>query len=73
MGIGSLTKEVWQLEHVDNVLFSGSHDHTIRRWDLRTFQNNQTLAEHRGYIHSLKLSDRGLYSGCADRTIKLWA
>jgi WD40 repeat protein len=29
-----INKEVWQLEYCDNVIFSGSHDHTIKRWGI---------------------------------------
>ncbi|KAJ3227760.1 hypothetical protein HK099_000433 [Clydaea vesicula] len=39
--------EVWQVESSDGVLFSGSFDHTIKRWDLRNFKCFDTLHGHR--------------------------
>jgi WD40 repeat protein len=39
--------EIWQVHYVDGVLFSGSHDHTIKRWDPRTFQDTCTLKGHK--------------------------
>jgi WD40 repeat protein len=72
--------EVWRLEYNFYNLFSGSHDHTIKRWgkfylnvDVRNFQNISTLTGHRGYIHALTWSKFALVSGCADRTIKIWS
>ncbi|KAJ1568672.1 hypothetical protein HK096_005739, partial [Nowakowskiella sp. JEL0078] len=48
--------EVWQVEYCSRgVLFSGSFDHTIKRWDIRNFQNTATLTGHKGFVHSLTI------------------
>ncbi|KAH6561392.1 hypothetical protein BASA62_009828 [Batrachochytrium salamandrivorans] len=39
--------EVWQLKYVSDVLFSGSHDHTVKRWDIRTFRSTADLIGHK--------------------------
>lgn len=61
-------------------LWSGSFDHTLRRWDLRMLQCSGVWREHAGYIHSILAlpdpipSSQGylLATACADRTVKLW-
>ncbi|KAI9190347.1 E3 ubiquitin-protein ligase traf7 [Blastocladiella emersonii ATCC 22665] len=65
--------EVWRLQVVDGVLFSGSFDHSIKRWDTRTFEATATLKGHRGFVHALAAGHGSLISGCADRTIKIWS
>ncbi|KAL1918510.1 uncharacterized protein VTP21DRAFT_3170 [Calcarisporiella thermophila] len=66
--------EVWQLVCVpgEYKLFSGSFDHTIRRWDTRMLRCDLILKGHKGYVHAVTLGDDFLISGCADRTIKIW-
>ncbi|PRP81779.1 hypothetical protein PROFUN_10649 [Planoprotostelium fungivorum] len=64
--------EVWQLLISDNYLFSGSFDHTIKVWDLDTFQCVKTLNGHKGYVHALSLSKKTLFSGSGDKTTKIW-
>ncbi|KXS19187.1 WD40 repeat-like protein [Gonapodya prolifera JEL478] len=64
--------EVWQLQYSMGVLFSGSFDHTIKRWDPRMFQCTHTLRGHKGFVHALALGNDNLISGCADRTVKIW-
>ncbi|EFA76777.1 hypothetical protein PPL_09528 [Heterostelium album PN500] len=63
--------EVWQLNMCGGYLFSGSFDHTIKTWDLRTFQNQRTITGHRSYIHALTSSSFHLFSGSADKFIKV--
>lgn len=55
-------------------LASGSHDQTIRLWDLETGQCLHVLEEHRGWVRSVVCSSDSqiLFSGSNDRTIKLW-
>jgi len=66
--------EVWQLRITDNqLLFSGSFDHTIKVWDLESFKCIKTLTGHKGYIHSLVTGKKyHLLSGSGDKTIKIW-
>eukprot|EP01135_Chromosphaera_perkinsii_P007596 Nk52_evm52s914 gene=Nk52_evmTU52s914 len=66
--------EVWQLLFTGNsTLFSGSFDHTIRRWDTRTLSSTGTLYGHKGYVHAMAEGRNNLLTGCGDKTIKLWA
>jgi WD40 repeat protein len=51
-------------------LFSGSFDHTVRRWDTRMWQCDLVLRGHKGYVHAMTLGDGCLVTGCADKTIK---
>ncbi|KAI8049268.1 WD40-repeat-containing domain protein [Syncephalis plumigaleata] len=53
-------------------LFSGSFDHTIRRWDTRMWSCDLVLRGHKGYVHAMTLGDGCLISGCADKTVKMW-
>jgi E3 ubiquitin-protein ligase TRAF7 len=48
MNFATISSLVWQLECDDHVLLSGSFDHTIKRWDIRQFQNSATLRGHHG-------------------------
>ncbi len=55
-------------------LYSGSHDRTIRVWDLATGKETLTLRGHDGGIVALALSGDGkrLASGGYDSAIKVW-
>jgi uncharacterized protein YjiK len=55
-------------------LASGSHDRTIKIWDLETAQEIDTLSGHANSVYALAYSSNGkiLASGSADKTIKLW-
>ncbi|RKP13808.1 WD40-repeat-containing domain protein [Piptocephalis cylindrospora] len=81
--------EVWKIQVAGSgavgsggggFLWSGSFDHTLRRWDLRMLQCSGTWREHAGYIHSVlalpgdvtSSSGYTLATACADRTVKLW-
>jgi WD40 repeat protein len=64
--------EIWQLLYYNGFLFSGSFDHTIRIWDIKTFTCTKTLTGHNGYIHALSWNDQTLFSGSGDKSIKVW-
>lgn len=66
--------EIWQLIYVDGVLFSGSFDHTIKRWTVtrETIECSATLSGHKGYVHAMAIGNSCLITGCADKTIKIW-
>eukprot|EP01133_Synstelium_polycarpum_P013860 gene13860-16344_t len=65
--------DVWQLNMCGGHLFSGSFDHTIKTWDLRNYSNQMTITGHRGYIHALTSSTFNLFSGSADKSIRVYS
>ena len=56
------------------ILASGSGDHTIKLWDVKTGKEQATLKGHTGQVDSVAYSPDGqmLASGSDDKTIKLW-
>jgi len=67
------TRRVVSLASGADRLYSGSMDHTIRVWDLETFQCIQTLRDHTSVVMSLLLWDQFLLSCSLDNTVKVWA
>ena len=55
-------------------LASGSHDKTIRLWDVATGEEKAVLREHTRWVSSVSFSPDGktLASGSGDKTIRLW-
>jgi WD40 repeat protein len=53
---------------------SGSDDNTIKLWNLKTGEFNNTLSGHSSSVYSVAFSPDGqtLVSGSYDKTIKLW-
>ena len=56
----------------NNILYSGSHDGTIRAWNLDTNECIATLQGHTSYVNCLIVHNNILYSGSADNTIRAW-
>ena len=56
------------------MLASGSHDQTVKLWDVNTGQCLKTLQGHTSWVWSVALSPdaQTLVSGSQDETIKLW-
>ncbi|XXG61980.1 hypothetical protein AAC387_Pa05g0446 [Persea americana] len=52
--------------------YSGSTDHTIKVWDIRTSQCLQTLTDHSSAVMSILCWDLFLLSCSLDQTIKVW-
>jgi len=55
------------------ILATGTEDHLIRVWDLKSQKNVATFRGHKAAISDLKFSENGFYlSTSASDTIKLW-
>jgi WD40 repeat protein len=56
-------------------LASGSTDHTIKLWDLKSKRLMETLSGHKRPVWALAFAPDGttLASGSGDRTVKLWS
>jgi WD40 repeat protein len=53
-------------------LFSGSHDNTVKQWEIGTGKCLQTFSGHQRSVISIAVSGEWLYSGSADKTVKQW-
>jgi len=56
----------------DGMLFSGSHDKTIKIWDIKSGTELHTLNGHQDTIRCLTVKDELLISSSNDNTIKIW-
>ncbi|XP_019850390.1 PREDICTED: E3 ubiquitin-protein ligase TRAF7-like [Amphimedon queenslandica] len=65
---------VWALCVINDLLFSGSSDNTIKVWDAAIgFKCIKTLTGHDGIVLALRqFGDNYMYSGSADQSIKKW-
>ena len=54
------------------LLASGSHDGTVKLWNVATQQNIATLEGHTSQINSVAFSADGTVLASADHSIKLW-
>lgn len=71
------TDKVWCVDVLENRVFSGSSDKTIRIWDLETTESAcEPLRSHRTSISAIKvvntLSAPLLFTGSAGNTIRVW-
>lgn len=68
------TEGVSCVQFDDHRIVSGSHDNTIKVWNMRTNSrwSVQTLVGHSGIVRCLHLAGNRLVSGSADATIKVW-
>ena len=53
---------------------SGSHDKTVKLWDVESGEEIRSLERHSDYVTSVSFSPEGykLASGSHDKTIKIW-
>lgn len=58
----------------DNILASGSEDHTVRLWDVTSGRALRTLRGHDGPVNSVAFAPDGRWiaTGSADGTVKIW-
>ncbi|MEW6026458.1 MAG: WD40 repeat domain-containing protein [Planctomycetota bacterium] len=58
----------------NKLLASGSHDNTVKIWDVKSGECLKTLAGHRHLTYSVAFSPDGkmVASGSFDKTVKLW-
>ncbi|XP_078540823.1 uncharacterized protein LOC144826369 [Lissotriton helveticus] len=65
---------VWCLALADGLLVSGSQDTKIKVWDLRHCQPVRTLRGHSQAVLALEMDpdSRRVYSGSADKCIRIW-
>ncbi|XP_050709264.1 beta-TrCP-like [Eriocheir sinensis] len=68
------TEGVSCVQFDDHRIVSGSHDNTIKVWNMRTNSrwSVQTLVGHSNMVRCLHLAGNRLVSGSADATIKVW-
>lgn len=57
---------------LNNMIFAGSSDKAVARWDTRTGILLQTYLRHTGRINALTTIDNNLYSAESDRIIIQW-
>ncbi len=55
-------------------VLSGSHERTLKLWDLRTGELVRSFAGHTDFVHAVALApdDRHALSGSSDQTVRLW-
>ncbi|XP_069479361.1 F-box/WD repeat-containing protein 7-like isoform X2 [Ambystoma mexicanum] len=65
---------VWCIAVADGLLVSGSQDSKIKVWDLRHCQPIRTLRGHSKAVLSVALDQdsRRVYSGSADKCLRIW-
>ena len=67
------TRYVSRLIVHNNILYSGSCDHTIRAWNLDTNEYITALQGHTDWVLCLIAHNNILYSGSEDRAIRAWS
>lgn len=66
------TNGVMCLQFDDQTLITGSHDNTIKVWDINTGREIRTLNGHELPVRCLQFDDARLITGSLDGTIKVW-
>ena len=71
--ITAIAFEPLHLDPLCRRIATSSNDQTIKIWNIRTGQCEDTISGHTGSIECLRWGGKGLiYSGSRDRTIKVW-
>ena len=66
------TRDIMCLQFDDDILMTGSYDHTIKIWDIESCQEIRTLTGHTSGVRCLQFDDTKLISGSVDRSLKVW-
>ena len=61
-----------RLDGPNDLLFTGSADHTIMVWKPSDGSLLATLVGHTGYVNALDFGDKYLVSGSSDGTVRVW-
>ena len=63
---------VLAIEVCQDLVVSGSDDHTIKIWDVHHEQCRETLSGHQGPVNTLMFDEHKIISGSDDKTLKYW-
>ena len=66
------TNDVQCILVLNNKLYSGSFDNTIRVWNTETNECETVLKGHTNWVQCLLVHNNKLYSGSQDKTIRVW-
>ena len=66
------TNSVYSVFVKDNLIISGSWDHTIRIWDMNSWECLKVLEGHTDLIRTVFVKDNLIISGSWDHTIRIW-
>ena len=53
-------------------VYTGSHDRTVRKWDLESMRCVACYTGHTDYVRSVAVDGRWVYSGSDDMSIRVW-
>ena len=65
------TNNVYSVVVKDNLIISSSWDHTIRIWDMNTWECLKVLEGHTDWIRTVFVKDNLIISGSDDATIRI--
>jgi F-box/WD-40 domain protein MET30 len=63
---------VWALAYDKLRIVSGSHDNSVKLWDMESGRCIQTLEGHRGPVTAVALSDMKVISASDNGDIRIW-
>ncbi|KAF9102184.1 hypothetical protein BGX27_011134 [Mortierella sp. AM989] len=63
---------VYCIQFDNTRIVTGSRDHTIKFWDIKTLQCTDTLKGHSQSVLCLQFNDKRMISGSSDSTIIVW-